>query len=266
MKLPQNQFKQALLSRDRVLYGLWLGLTDSVAGEIAACAGFDWLLIDDEHAPFELDSILRHLQALAAYDSAPIVRPRGQDPAFLKKLLDIGAQNYLVPMVDTAEQAREIYRALRYPPEGNRGLGTSLARAAKWNLTEDYLARANEAICLLVQVETALGLENLDEILGVEGVDAVFIGPSDLAASLGYPGDLDRPEVVGAVGGAIQKIVAAGKPAGVLAVTPELVEEYRGQGATFIGLGTDTSLLSRAARQLAQQGNSPDSPPDRPAY
>ena len=253
MKHPHNAFKQLLKSRERVLYGLWLGLTDNVAAEIVAGAGFDWLLIDDEHAPFQLDTILRHLQVLAAYDSAPILRPRNQDAAFLKKVLDLGAQNYLVPMVDSGEQAERIVSALLYPPEGIRGLGTSLARAAKWNQTEDYIARANAEICLITQVETALGLDNLDEILAVDRVDAVFIGPSDLGASLGYPGQLRHPQVVAAVGDAIARIVDSGKPAGVLATTPDLVQTYRDLGATFIGLGTDTALLGKAARQLAQE-------------
>lgn len=251
MKLPPNDFRKALLSRDKVLYGLWLGLTDSLAVEIVAGAGFDWLLIDDEHAPFELDTILRHLQVLAACDAVPIVRPRSHDAAWLKKLLDIGVQNYLVPMVDTAEQVEDLLSALFYPPHGNRGLGTSLARAAQWNRISDYIARANEEVCLIVQAETTLALKNLDSILSVDRVDGVFIGPSDLAASLGYPGQPDRPEVVSAVGGAIKQIVGCGKAAGVLAVTPELAEQYRDMGATFIGLGTDTSLLSRAAGELA---------------
>ena len=251
MDLPSNRFNSAM-SAGGTRYGLFLGLPGSTSAEIIAAAGFDWLLIDHEHAPFELTDILAHLQAMAPYDVAPIVRPVDDNPALLKKLLDIGVQTFLVPMVDTPEQARSIVRALRYPPVGNRGLGTSLARAAGWGQVTDYLHKANDEICLLVQAETVEAMRSLPEILQVEGVDGVFIGPSDLSASMGHVGNPGHPEVVAAVSGGLKAIASAGKYAGVLCLDPALAETYRIAGANFIGVGVDTMLLAHGARRLAQ--------------
>ncbi len=251
MELPLNRFRLAMAS-GQTRYGLWLGLPDNTAAEIAAGAGFDWLLIDHEHAPFELADILAHLQAIAPYAVAPIVRPVDDDPSLLKKLLDIGVQTFLVPMVETAEQAQAIVRALRYPPAGTRGLGTSLARSALWGQVPRYLHRANEEICLLVQVETVSALANLASILAVDGVDGVFIGPSDLSASMGHVGDPAQPEVVAAVGDGLRVIAAAGKFAGVLCIDAALAANYRACGANFIGVGVDTLILAQGARRLAQ--------------
>ncbi len=250
MEHPRNTLKRALASGDPQ-FGLWLGLPDNSAAEIIAGAGFDWLLIDHEHAPFELATILSHLQALAPYDVAPVVRPVTDDIALIKKLLDIGAQNLLVPMVDTAEQAAAAARAVRYPPQGRRGLGTSLARAARWNQIPDYTATANDEICLIVQVETALAMKNLAAILAVDGVDAVFIGPADLAASMGYLGEPGHPDVVESISSALQTIRAAGKHAGVLCLETRLVKTYIAQGANFVGVGVDTLILAQGAQQLA---------------
>lgn len=250
MDIPRNRFRRAM-SAGQTRYGLWLGLADRTAAEIAAGAGFDWLLIDHEHAPFELADILSHLQVMAAYEVAPIVRPVDDNPSLLKKMLDIGVQTFLLPMVETAAQAQAIVRALRYPPAGNRGLGASLARAASWGQSPAYLSRANEEICLLVQVETVAGLANLAALLEVEGVDGVFIGPSDLSASMGHVGDPGHPDVVAAVRGALRMIAAGGRYAGVLCLDPALADEYRACGANFIGVGVDTLLLARGARQLA---------------
>ena len=251
MDLPHNRFQRAMAS-GRPQYGLWLGLPDVSAAEIAAGAGFDWLLIDHEHAPFELADILAHLQVLAAYDVAPIVRPVDDNPSLLKKLLDIGVQSFLVPMVENAAQARAIVSCLHYPPRGNRGLGTSLARAARWNQVPGYLHKANDEICLIVQVESVAALANLGEILAVEGVHGVFIGPSDLSADMGHVGDAGHPEVVAAVGAALETIAAAGKHAGVLCLDPALVEHYRARGAGFIGVGVDTVILAHGAGELAR--------------
>lgn len=253
MRLEENRFKKDFISRNRARFGLWLGLADGAAVEIVANAGFDWLLIDDEHAPFEISDILRCLQILAAYDCAPIVRSRSHDAAHLKKLLDIGVQNFLMPMVDSPAQAESVIEALYFPPRGKRGLGTSLARAAKWNRITDYIHRANDEICFIAQAETVEAMDNLDAILKITEVDGVFIGPSDLAAGMGHPGEPGRAEVVDAVKGAIAKIVASGKPAGVLAVDAALAAQYQEQGATFVGVGTDASLLSKATQELARQ-------------
>ena len=252
MDLPKNEFKRRLQAGE-LQYGLWLGLPDTTAAEICALAGFDWLVIDAEHAPFDLRSVMAHLQALAPYESSPIVRPPIGDPVLLKQLLDIGAQTFLVPMVETAAQAESLAAAVRYPPQGVRGIGTSLARAARWNQVPGYLARANEEICLIVQAETIKALENLPDIARVDGVDAVFIGPSDLAASMGHIGDVAHPDVVAAVSAALATIRAAGKAAGLLALTPDVVSRYVADGATFIGVGVDTLCLANATKKVADR-------------
>lgn len=244
MELPRNRFKQGLESGN-TQYGLWLGIPDNSVAEIAATAGFDWLLIDHEHGPFDLRSVMSHLQAAAPYEVAPIVRPVSGDPALIKKFLDIGAQSLLVPMVDTPEQAAELVAAVHYPPAGKRGLGTSMARAARWNRVPGYARDANAEICLIVQAESTTALDNLDAILAVEGVDGVFIGPSDLSASMGYLGNPGHPDVVAAVSGGLAKIRASGKHAGLLCLDPSLVAEYERQGANFIGVGVDTMILSQ---------------------
>ncbi|EXJ12581.1 MULTISPECIES: 4-hydroxy-2-oxoheptanedioate aldolase [Nitrincola] len=252
MELPKNRFKQGLNS-GQPQYGLWLGLPDNSAAEIAAVAGFDWLLIDGEHAPFDLRTIMSHLQALAPYDVAPIVRCVEGNTALIKQLLDIGVQTLLVPMVDSAEQAEQLVKAVRYPPEGIRGLGTSLARAARWNQIPGYLQKANREICLIVQVETATAMDNLDAILAVEGIDAVFIGPSDLSASMGYVGDAGNPAVVASINQGLNKIRDAGKYAGLLCLDPSLAQNYIKQGANFVGVGVDTLILANETRKLAQR-------------
>jgi 4-hydroxy-2-oxoheptanedioate aldolase len=252
MELPKNRFKQGLATGD-TQYGLWLGLPDNSAAEIAALAGFDWLLIDGEHAPFDLRTIMSHLQAIAPYDAAPIVRCVEGNTALLKQLLDIGVQTLLVPMVETAEQAAQLVQAVRYPPQGIRGLGTSLARAARWNQVSSYLQKANNETCLIVQVETASAMENLDAILQVEGVDGVFIGPSDLSASMGYVGDAGNPVVVKTINVGLNKIRDAGKYAGLLCLDPSLAESYVQQGAHFVGVGVDTMILANETRKLAQR-------------
>ncbi|WP_271274263.1 4-hydroxy-2-oxoheptanedioate aldolase [Aliamphritea hakodatensis] len=250
-QLPVNTFKQGLKG-DQPLWGLWLGLPDSSCAEILAGAGFDWLLIDGEHAPFELGSTMRHLQAMAPYPVSAIVRPEEGRTALLKRLLDIGAQTLLIPMCDTAEQARELVQAVKYPPQGIRGLGSSLARAAKWNNVPGYLQKANDEICLIVQAETTTAMENLAEIAAVDGVDAVFIGPSDLSASMGHVGNPDHPDVVAAIEQGIAIINAAGKAAGLLCINPAKANDYVAKGARFVGIGVDTLLLGNAARQLAK--------------
>ena len=263
MRSLTNPFKTKMATGE-VQHGLWLGLPDNSVAEIVASAGFDWLLIDAEHAPFDLRTILAHLQAIAPYDVAPIVRPVEGDTALLKQMLDIGAQTLLIPMVEDAEQAKALVRAVRYPPEGIRGLGTSLARAACWNGTPGYLKKANDEICLLVQVETENALNHLDEIIAVDGVDGVFIGPSDLSASMGYIGDAGNPVVVEAISEGLKKIRAAGKYAGLLSLDPALSQTYIEAGANFVGAGVDTLLLANAARALAKKLKGEDSAPQKP--
>lgn len=250
MQLPPNRFKQGLAG-DRVQYGLWVGLADPVAAEIAAGAGFDWLTIDQEHAPNDARSTLAQLQAMAAYPVEPIVRPLQADRALVKQAMDLGARTVLVPMVDTPELAAEMAAAVRYPPTGTRGVAS--ARAARWGRVADHWTQADEDACLVVQVESTTALDNLEAIAAVDGVDALFVGPSDLGAALGHLGAANHPEVRTAVCEAIGAIRAAGKAAGVLGASPELAREYADAGASFVGVGVDTLVLARATTELREQ-------------
>ena len=250
MELPINRLKQALAA-GRPQYGLWLGLPDTTCAEICAVAGFDWLVIDAEHGPFDLSAVLGHLRTIAAYDVPAIVRPVSDDRNLLKQLLDTGVQSLVVPMIESPEQAAQLVRSVRYPPAGVRGLGTALARAARWNRIPEYLHKANDQICLIVQVETIRAVQALPGILEVDGVDGVFIGPSDLSASMGHIGNARHPDVVKVIREILQKTRAAGKAAGILVLDPAQAREYRDCGANMIGIGTDTLLLANSAQQLA---------------
>lgn len=240
-----NPFK-AGLRKGETQIGLWLSSTTSYMAEIAATAGYDWLLIDGEHAPNTVQDLYHQLQAVAPYASQPVIRPLEGQRSLIKQILDIGARTLLIPMVDTAAQAREVVDATRYPPLGQRGVGASVARAARWGRVENYMARANEELCLLVQVESKTALENLDEILEVEGIDGVFIGPADLSASLGYPDNAGHPEVQRIIEQSIRRIRAAGKAAGFLAVDPEMAKKCLQWGANFVAVGVDTLLYTQA--------------------
>lgn len=250
MQLPINTFKQRLQSGQPQI-GLWLGLADAYCAELAANAGFDWLLLDGEHAPNDLRSLLAQLQAIAPYPAQPIIRPPIGDAALIKQLLDIGAQTLLVPMVESAEQAAGLVRAMRYPPAGIRGVGSALARASRWNSMPGYLDRADEQMCLLVQIENLDGLANLDAIAAVDGVDGVFIGPADLSAAMGHRGDPGHPEVQAAIEGAIARIRRAGKAAGILSADQGLARRYLSLGASFVAVGVDTTVLMRGLQTLA---------------
>lgn len=255
-----NEFKQRLMARQPQI-GLWLGLADPYSAELAANVGFDWLLIDGEHAPNDLRSVLSQLQAVAPYRSRPIVRPMSGDAALIKQLLDIGAQTLLVPMVDTADQARALVRAVTYPPQGIRGMGSGMARASRWNAIADYLDQADDAVCLLVQVESLEGLANLDAIIAVEGVDGVFIGPADLSAAMGHRGNPGHPDVQDAIEHAILRICEAGKAAGILTPDERLARRYLELGATFVAVGVDTTVLMRGLKALSSRFKSLDAPP-----
>lgn len=245
-----NAFKQALKERKPQI-GLWLGLCSSYSAELLAGAGFDWLLIDGEHAPNNVQTVLGQLQAIAPYPSHPVVRPSWNDAVQIKPLLDVGTQTLLVPMVQNAEQARDAVRATRYPPNGIRGVGSALARASHWNRVPGYLQNADAEMCVLVQIETREAMKNLPQILDVEGVDGVFIGPADLSADMGYAGNPQHPEVKAAIEQAIAMIKAAGKAPGILMAAPEAAEHYLKLGTLFVAVGVDTTLLARAAEALA---------------
>jgi 4-hydroxy-2-oxoheptanedioate aldolase len=250
MKIPRNTFKQAL-REGRPQIGLWVGLADPYAAEALAGTGFDWLLIDGEHAPNDVRSVLAQLQAVAPYPVHPIVRPVIGDVPLIKQLLDVGVQTLLVPVVETAEQAARMVAATRYPPNGIRGVGSALARSSRWNQVDDYLHLAGEEMCVLVQVETLTGLENLAAISAVEGVDGVFFGPADLSASMGFLGQPGHPHVQKAILAGIETVRAAGKAAGILTADRAMAQRCLDLGALFVAVGVDTTLLVRSARELA---------------
>ena len=247
-----NPFKAALANGQRQI-GFWLSMADAYLAEVSATAGFEWLLIDAEHAPNDVRSILAQLQAVAPYSSEAVVRPVNGDPALLKRLLDIGARNLLVPMIDTADQARTCVAAVRYPPHGIRGVGSAVGRASRWSSRTDYLDIADSEICLLVQAETVTALDNLEAICAVEGVDGVFIGPADLAASMGHRGKPGHPEVQNAIEAAMRTIIASGKAAGTLTSDPVLARRYLELGCTFVATGVDILTFANAARKLARE-------------
>ena len=247
-----NSFKAAL-QRGEAQIGLWLSMAQSYSAEICATAGFQWLLIDGEHAPNDVRSTLAHLQAVAAYPAHPVVRAVQGETALIKQLLDIGAQTLLVPMVDTAEQAHALAAACRYPPEGVRGVGSAIVRASRWNARESYLDEANAEVCLLVQAETVTAMQNLEAICAVQGVDGVFIGPADLAASMGYRGQSGHPAVQAAIEQAITTITASGKAAGILSGDLAAARRYLALGARFVAVGVDVTLLAQASRRLAAE-------------
>jgi 4-hydroxy-2-oxoheptanedioate aldolase len=249
MDTLHNPFKQALKS-GRLQLGLWHSLSSHLVAEVLADAGFDWILLDTEHAPNELPMVLSELQAMSRGTAHPVVRPAWNDPVIIKRLLDIGAQSLLIPYVETEEEARRAVMATRYPPEGFRGFAGQ-ARASRYGRIKGYHGAANAQICLLLQVETKRGLENLEAIASVEGVDGVFIGPGDLSAALGYLGQPNHPEIVKIIDDMILQIKNAGCAPGILTGDAELAQRYIEQGCLFAAVGSDIGLLARGADQLA---------------
>jgi 4-hydroxy-2-oxoheptanedioate aldolase len=241
----------ALAGAVRPLAGMWVCSGSPLVAEICAGSGLDWLLVDMEHSPNGLGSVLAQLQVIAAYDITPVVRVPVGDAVTIKQVLDLGAQNILVPMVSSAEQARAAVEAVRYPPRGRRGVGSALARSARWNRVEGYLADADEHVSLFVQVETAAAAAAAAEIAAVDGVDGVFLGPSDLAASMGLLGQQTHPRVVDAVLHAFRAVRGAGTPVGVNAFDPAAARAYLDAGASFILVGADVALLARGSEALA---------------
>jgi 4-hydroxy-2-oxoheptanedioate aldolase len=244
----ENYFKKRLKTQQQI--GLWVGLADAYGTEIAANAGYDWLLIDGEHAPSDLRTTLAQLQSIAAYPSQAVVRPPIGSVQLIKQLLDIGAQTLLIPMIETVEQAELMVKAVRYPPYGVRGVGAALARATRWNSIPNYYATAHENICLLIQIESVVGLANLDAILKVDGIDGIFIGAVDLSATMGYEGNPNHPEVQKAVIDAIKRIRVAGKAAGILSTMHDVTQQYLDLGTEFVAVGVDTSVLMNSLRDL----------------
>ncbi|SDL18451.1 HpcH/HpaI aldolase family protein [Aliiruegeria lutimaris] len=248
MPAPKNTFKARLKSGDCQI-GLWLGLGDASVAELAAQTGFDWLVIDGEHGPNGLRDVLAQLRAVGN-SCAAVVRTRDDNRAEIKQMLDLGAQTLLIPMIESADQAREAVRSVRYPPEGARGVGAALARASGYNTIPDYLTSANAEICLLLQVESIAGIAALDEILAVEGVDGVFVGPADLAADMGYLGQPGAAEVQALVSQTLARIRSAGRAAGILTSDRKLAAGYAETGVAFLAVGSDVGTLLAGLKSL----------------
>ena len=271
MQTPINPFKQALADK-RAQIGLWLGLASPYSTEICAGAGFDWLLIDGEHAPNDIPTLVGQLQVIAGYPASHAIArvPMGHGhvgEALIKQYLDIGVQTLLVPMVDTPEQAAAVVRAARYPQaDGQGGIrGMAGARASRWGRYPNYAKEANAQVCLLVQAETQTALDNLDAIAATEGVDGVFIGPADLSASMGHVGNAAHPDVQAAIADGIARITRAGKAAGILSPDEATARKYLALGATFVAVGLDTNLLVKATSALAAAFKGPAAPAPAPA-
>lgn len=235
----------------RSLAGMWVCSGSALVAEICAGGGLDWLLIDMEHAPNGLESVLGQLQAVAAYPVTPVVRVPVADPVIIKQVLDLGATTILVPMVSSADEAEAVVAAAHYPPRGRRGVGSALARSARWNRIEGYLTDAAEHVSVFVQIETADAVEQATAIASVDGIDGVFLGPSDLAASMGLLGQQTHPDVKAAVRRAFADVIAAGKPVGVNAFDPVAADEYVAAGASFVLVGADVAMLARGSEALA---------------
>lgn len=250
MPVPVNPFKKALRAGE-MQFGCWAGLASAFSTEMLGQAGFDWLVIDAEHGPNDLRTILTQLQVLASTDAHPVVRVPVGETYMIKQILDAGAQTVLVPMVESADEARQLVRDVTFPPNGDRGVGFALARASRFSTIADYGQTADAEICLLVQVENLRGMSALDEILAVEGVDGVFIGPADLAADMGHMGNAAHPDVQAVIMDALARIRTAGKAPGILSTRDEMTNNAIAAGAQFVAVGADVLLLGNAARALA---------------
>lgn len=251
MKQPENSFKRALLE-GRQQIGLWCSLASPYATEIVADSGFDWLLLDTEHSPADVLNVLAQLQAVAAYPVAPVVRPASNDVVLIKRYLDIGVQTLLIPYVQSVEEAQSAVASIRYAPAGVRGVA-GLTRATRFGRVENYAATANNELCLLLQIETQQSLNALEDIAAVDGVDGIFIGPADLAASLGHAGNPGHPEVKQIIEDAIRRIKACGKAAGILTPDMAFAKRCMELGTTFTATGVDVGILARGTEKLAEQ-------------
>jgi 4-hydroxy-2-oxoheptanedioate aldolase len=248
---PTNTFKHAIAKGEQQI-GLWCSLANAYTVEIAASSGYDWILIDTEHSPSDVNDALSQLQAAAAYKTHAIVRPAYNDEVLIKRYLDCGAQTLLIPMINTAQEARKAVSFITYPPKGVRGVA-GLTRAGRFGRVANYINIAQQELCLLLQIESVEGLTNLEAIANTEGVDGVFIGPADLSASMGFPGQLNHPEVKAAIADAIKRIRACGKAAGILTQDTAYAKECIANGTTFTAVGLDIGILARGMEKLREQ-------------
>lgn len=251
MPAPKNTFKTAL-RENRFQLGLWVALASPYAAEVVSGSGYDWLLIDGEHGPNDIPLLSAQFLAVARSGAHPIVRLPVGETWLIKQILDIGAQTLLIPMVESLEQAQALVRAVRYPPHGVRGVGAALGRASQFSRIGDYLETANDEICLIVQIESRAGLDALDAIAALDGIDGLFIGPSDLAADMGYLGQPGHPEVTAAITDAFARIKKAGKARGIMTLDLAQARRYREMGADFMAIGTDVTVLVSATSKLRE--------------
>ena len=251
MDLPVNAFKRALAAQESQI-GLWCSLASNYSVEVVAGAGFDWLLLDCEHSPNDLESLLTQLQAVAPYPTTPVVRVPWNDTVTIKRVLDIGAQSLLIPYGQNADEARSAVAAVRYPPGGVRGVAGS-TRATRFGRIKDYAKRAQDELCLLVQVETESALRHVEAIAAIDGIDGIFIGPADLHASMGYPGEVANPKVFPLIEDTLRRIRAAGKAPGILVGDEALARRCIDAGSLFTAVGADTAILARGADALARK-------------
>jgi 4-hydroxy-2-oxoheptanedioate aldolase len=251
MDNPRNAFKHAIAA-GKLQIGLWCSLCSNIAADIVSDSGFDWLLLDTEHSPNEVPDLLAQLQAVRGGTATPIVRPAWNDPVLIKRVLDIGAQSVLLPYVQNPEEAQRAVASVRYPPAGIRGVAAA-SRASRYGRVSGYLKNADAEICTLVQVETRTALDQLEAIATVDGVDGVFIGPSDLSASFGHVGNPQHPEMQKVLEDAVTRLKKVGKPAGILTGNEEEARRYISWGYTFVAVGADVGLLARGADMLAKK-------------
>ncbi|GGF35536.1 2,4-dihydroxyhept-2-ene-1,7-dioic acid aldolase [Aliidongia dinghuensis] len=248
MRVPENRFKRALAQGERQI-GLWSTLGSAAVAELIAHAGYDWVLIDTEHSPNEPPAIAAQLQAMQGGTASAVVRPAWNDPVLIKRILDLGVQSLLIPFVETAEAAERAVAATRYPPHGIRGVSTG-SRAAGYGRIKDYVTTAGAEICVLVQIETMKGVENIEAIAAVPGVDGVFVGPADLSASLGHLGNPQNPEVQDTIARVLAACERAGKPTGYLTGNEAEARKWLDAGFRFVAVGTDNGVLVKAVDEL----------------
>jgi 4-hydroxy-2-oxoheptanedioate aldolase len=265
MEMLPNKLKAAL-KRAEPQIGLWMSLGTPYTAEVCAAAGFDFVVIDGEHGPNHIQSILLGLQAIAGYPAQAVVRPTIGDVNMIKQILDVGAQTLVVPLVETAEQAAMLVKAVRYPPEGIRGVAPTVARASRWGRVDGYIDHASDEICLILQIETKKGLDNLEAIAAVDGVDGVFIGPADLSASLGYRGKPSAPEMLKIMEDAVARIRKSGKAPGILWTDDAGSKRFLDLGVTFMAVGVDVALLASATDKLVRTFKGGAEAASKPGY
>ncbi len=250
MTTPVNAFKESLM-QSRPQRGMWCTLGSAFAIEVVAGAGFDWLLIDMEHSPNDMLTVLAQLHALAGYPVAPVVRVPENDSVLLKRLLDLGVQNFMIPDIANGEDAKRAVESVRYPPAGKRGV-SALTRASNFGRIPGYPQRSDSGIALIAQIESPDAIGNIEQIAAIDGIDALFVGPGDLAARMGFIGEPMHPNVVEAVEMAVRTIVATSKAAGLLTSEPVFAARCADLGASLLAVGVDVGILGRGADALAK--------------